>query len=182
MDVDDGALFFMLSPEQFSQLSGWFAIGTLAFGLVTAIAFFLKWGFRFRLVGATGFMGVLTVGLFGLGFQPLIRTAIPGAVPFETVFDSGSSQIVITVPNSITPTALEATLQQAASNLFKPSRLGGIGQQPTIRARAIVHSPGVSELVYVGKATPGAGNTAAARSPLIEIYPDRLAKINSAAS
>lgn len=173
----------MLSTEQFSQVSGWFAIGTLAFGLVTAIAFFLKWGFRFRLVGATGFMGVLTVGLFSLSFQPLVRTAIPGAVPYETVFDSGSSQIVIVVPNAITPTALEATLQQAASNLFKPSRLGGSGlDTPTIRARAIVHSPGVSELVYVGKATPGTGRTAAERAPKVEIYPDRLAKINGTAS
>lgn len=173
----------MLSPEQFSQASGWFAVGTLAFGLVTAIAFFLKWGFRFRLVGATGFMGVLTVGLFSLSFQPLVRMAIPGAVPYETVFDSGSSQIVIAVPNAITPTALEATLQQAASNLFKPSRLGGTGAAtPTIRARAIVHSSGVSELVYVGKATPGRGRTAAGRAPIVEIYPDQLAKINSAAS
>ncbi|MGB3291364.1 MAG: Ycf51 family protein [Phormidesmis sp.] len=171
----------MLTPEQFLQAAGWFAIGTLAFGAVTAIAFFLKWGLRFRLVGATGFMGVLTVGLFGLSFQPLMRTAVPGAVPFETVFDSGASQIVIAVPNAITETELEATLLQAASNLLKPSRIGGSGQTtPTIRARAIVHQPGVSELVYMGKVTPGTG--ANAKSPTVEIYPDQLAKANAAAS
>lgn len=171
----------MLTPEQFLQTTGWFAIGTLAFGGVTAIAFFLKWGLRFRLVGATGFMGVLTVGLFGLSFQPLVRTAVPGAVPFETVFDSGASQVVIAVPNAITETELEATLLQAASNLLKPSRIGGAGQTtPTIRARAIVHQPGVSELVYVGKVTPGTG--AGDRSPTVEIYPDQLAKANEAAS
>ena len=73
----------MLSPEQFLQATGWFAIGTLVFGGVTAIAFLLKWGIRFRLVGATGFMGVLTVGFLGLSFQPLVRTVIPGAVPYE---------------------------------------------------------------------------------------------------
>lgn len=175
----------MLTPEQFLQATGWFAIGTLAFGVVTAIAFFLKWGLRFRLVGATGFMGVLTVGLFGLSFQPLVRTVVPGAVPFETVFDSGSSQIVIAVPNAINRTELEATLLQAASNLLKPSRIGGPGQAtPTIRARAIVHQPGVSELVYVGKVTPGtsADSGAGSRLPLVEIYPDRLAKANEAAS
>lgn len=171
----------MLTPEQFWQVSGWFAIGTLAFGLVTAIAFFLKWGFRFRLVGATGFMGVLTVGFFGLSFQPLVRMVVPGAVPFETVFDSGSSQVVITVPNAITETELEATLLQAASNLLKPSRIGGPGQTtPTIRARAIVHQPGISELVYVGKVTPGTG--ADVKSPMVEIYPDKLAKAHEAAS
>lgn len=173
----------MLSPEQFFQATGWFAIGTLVFGGVTAIAFLLKWGWRFRLVGATGFMGVLTVGFFGLSFQPLIRTAIPGAVPYETVFDSGASQIVIAVPNAITETELDATLQQAASNLLKPSRIGGAGQQvPTIRARGIVHNAGASELVYVGKVTPGMGKTAEEKAPIVEIYPDRLAKINRAAS
>ena len=173
----------MISPEQFFQATGWLIVGTLAFGAITAIAFFLKWGFRFRLVGATGIMAVLTVGCFGLSFQPLIRTAIPGAIPYETVFDSGASQIVIAVPNEITETELDATLQQAASNLLKPSRIGGAGQQvPTIRARGIVHKSGISELVYVGKVTPGTGKTAEEKAPIVEIYPDRLAKINRAAS
>ncbi len=173
----------MFSPEQFLQATGWFAIGTVAFGAITAIAFLLKWGLRFRLVGATGFMGVLTVGLFGLSFQPFTQTMIPGAVPYATVFDSGSSQIVIAVPNAIDATALEATLQQAASNLLKPSRIGGAGKNtPTIRARAIVHAAGASELVYVGKVTPGEGRTPEERAPIVEIYPDRLAKANKAAS
>ncbi len=173
----------MLSPEQFLVATGYFAIATLAFGALTALAFFLKWGIRFRLVGATGFMGVLTAGMFGLSFQPLTQTIIPGAVPYTTVFDSGASQIVIAVPNEITSTELEATLQQAASNLLKPSRLGGLGQAvPRIRARAIVHSSGVSELVYVGSVTPGTGETAEEKAPVVEIYADKLAKANRAAS
>ncbi|PZO46007.1 MAG: hypothetical protein DCF15_20930 [Phormidesmis priestleyi] len=171
----------MLTPEQFSQGAIWLAIGTVVFAVVTALAFLLKWGFRFRLVGATGFMGVLTVGFFGLSFQPLVRAVIPGALPYNTVFDSGSSQVVIAVPNAITETELEATLLQAASNLLKPSRIGGAGQAtPTIRARAIVHQPGVSELVYVGQVTPG--TDPADRSPVVEIYPSKLAKANQAAS
>lgn len=174
---------FMLTPEQFLQATGWFAVGTLAFGGLTALAFVLKWGLRFRLVGATGFMGVLTAGLFGLSFQPLTQTSIPGAIPYSTVFDSGASQIVIAVPNEITTSELEATLQQAASNLLKPSRIGGAGQTtPSIRARGIVHQSGTSELVYVGKVTPGTGKTAAERTPQVEIYPEKLAKINRAAS
>lgn len=173
----------MLSPEQFLEATGWSAVTTLAFGIITTLAFVLKWGFRFRLVGATGIMGVLTVGLFGLSFQPLMRTAIPGAVPYETVFDSGASQVVITVPNEISQTELEATLQQAASNLFKPSRIGGAGQVvPSIRARGMVHKDGASELVYVGKVTPQPGKTAEERTPRVEIYPDKLAKINAAAA
>ena len=172
----------MFSPEQFLQATGWAAIITLALGALTAIAFLFKWGLRFRMVGATGLMGVLTVGLFGLSFQPFIRTAVPGAIPYETVFDSGSSQIVIAVPNSITATELEATLQQAASNLFKPSRLGGSGRQtPTIRARAIVHKPGVSELVYVGQVTSDAPKVPESDLLAVDIFPDRLAKANQAA-
>ncbi|MEL6491378.1 MAG: Ycf51 family protein [Cyanobacteria bacterium J06634_6] len=173
----------MLSPEQFLTLTGYFAIATLVFGVVTALSFFLTWGIRFRLVGATGFMGVLTVGLFGLSFQPLTRTAIPGALPYTTVFDSGASQIVIAVPNDINRTELEATLQQAASNLLKPSRLGGMGMAtPKIRARAIAHKNGASELLYVGSVTPGTGKTPEEKAPVVEIYADKLAQANSAAS
>jgi len=177
----------MLSPEQFWIATGYFAIGTLLFGAVTALAFVLKWGIRFRLVGATGFMGVLTAGMFGLSFEPLTRAVIPGAIPYTTVFDSGASQIVIAVPNEITRTELEATLAQAASNLFKPSRLGGMGQAvPTIRARAIAHKDGASELLYVGKVTPSQNtrrdSTAAEKAPLVEIYADQLAKANRAAT
>ncbi|MEM8503349.1 MAG: Ycf51 family protein [Cyanobacteria bacterium P01_D01_bin.1] len=172
----------MLTPEQFLMATGYFAIGTVAFGLVTALSFLLNWGIRFRLVGATGFMGVLTVGMFGLSFQPLTRSQIPGAVPYTTVFDSGSSQIVIAVPNSITRTELEATLEQAASNLLKPSRLSAAGQQPLIRARAIAHHDGISDLLYLGSVQPGKGNTPEERAPIIEIYPDKLAAANSAAA
>ncbi|MEL6469667.1 MAG: Ycf51 family protein [Cyanobacteria bacterium J06623_4] len=172
----------MLTPEQFLIATQYFAIGTLAFAALTALAFVLQWGIRFRLVGATGFMGVLTAGLFGLSFQPLTQTIVEGAVPYTTVFDSGSSQVVIAVPNSITADELEATLQQAASNLLKPSRLGGPGQQtPRIRARAIVHQPGISELLYLGAVTPGKGTTPEEKSPVVEIYPDQLAKANQAA-
>ena len=171
----------MLSPEQFLLATQYFAIGTLLFGALTALSFVLKWGIRFRLVGATGFMGVLTAGMFGLSFQPLTQTVVPGAVPYTTVFDSGASQIVIAVPNDITRTELEATLEQAASNLLKPSRLGGGQVVPVIRARAIAHKNGVSELLYLGKVTPGRGNTAEEKAPVIEIYADQLAKANRVA-
>jgi hypothetical protein len=170
----------MLTPAQFLQATGWFAIGTLAFGLITAIAFWLKWGFRFRLVGATGFMGVLTAGLFGLSFEPFTQASIPGAIAYTTVFDSGASQVVIAVPSTINATELEATLQQAASNLFKPNRISGSGSAtPSIRARAIAHRGGISELLYLGRVTP-AGNTQ--NAPVVEIYPDQLTKANQTAN
>jgi hypothetical protein len=145
----------MFSPDKFLVATQWAGIGTLALAALTALAFALGWGIRFRLVGATGFTAVLTVGLLGLSFEPFTRTAVPGAVPYATVYDSGASQIVITVPPTIPPDTLEATLRQAASNLFKPYRLGLPGQIATIRARTIVHgADGVSRLLYLGQVQP----------------------------
>jgi len=146
----------MPTPADFLEATKYFGIATLTLAGITLLAFVLGWGFRFRLVGITSFMGVLTGGMFGLSFEPFTQTVVPGAVTYNTVYDSGAAQIVIKVPDTITPTELEATLQQAASNLLKPSRLGGVGASaPTIRARSIVHEPnGVSKLVYLGQVQP----------------------------
>lgn len=131
---------------------------TLAFAALAALAYLAKWGIRFRLTGVTGFCGVLTAGLFGLSFQPLVTTTVEGSIPYTTVYDSGAAQLVIAVPADITNTELEATLQQAAINSFNPSRLSGGGQPPMIRARAIVHrDPGISDLLYLGTVQPDAG-------------------------
>ncbi len=151
----------MPTPADFLEATKYFAIATLTMAGITAIAFLFQWGIRFRLVGITSFMGVLTGGVLGLSFQPFTQTVISGAVPYTTVYDSGAAQIVIAVPDSITESELEATLRQAAKNLLKPSRLAGMGQQtPTIRARTIIHEPGgVSRLVYLGQVQPAPERT-----------------------
>ncbi len=128
---------------------------TLAFAALAALAFLAQWGIRFRLVGITGFCGVLTAGLFGLSFQPLVTTTVSGSVPYTVVYDSGAAQVVIAVPGNVTDAELEATLQQAAVNAFNPSRLGGRSQAPMVRARTIVHrDPGISDLLYLGQVQP----------------------------
>jgi hypothetical protein len=145
----------MPTPEEFLEATKYFGIATLTMAGITLIAFVLGWGFRYRLVGITSFMGVLTGGMLGLSFEPFTRTVVPGSVPFQTVYDSGAAQIVIKVPATIRRTELEATLEQAAANLLKPSRLGGMGLTPTIRARTILHEEeGVSKLVYLGQVQP----------------------------
>ena len=145
----------MPTPETFLDAAKWMAIATVAIVLLSSIAFLANWGIRFRLVGATGFSIVLTAGLFGLSFEPLTPVTVEGAIPYITVFDSGASQIVIRVPQTITENELEATLQQSAQNLLRASRLGRPGQTPTIRARTILHQPGgVSDLLYLGQVQP----------------------------
>ena len=63
----------MPTPEEFLEATKWFGAATLSMAVITTLAFALQWGVRFRLVGVTGFMGVLTAGMFGLSFEPLIR-------------------------------------------------------------------------------------------------------------
>lgn len=142
----------MLTTPELLNFSKWLGIATLALAALTVLAFVLNWGFRFRLVGITAFTGVLAGGVFALGLGLFQRVEIPGAVRYSRVFDDGARQIVIAVAPDITETQLEATLQQAASDLYSPGRAGA-GQMPlVIRARTIVHpQPGVSEPIFLGQ-------------------------------
>jgi hypothetical protein len=170
----------MPTPEEFLEATKWAGIGTLALMALAGLAFVFKWGIRFRLVGAAGFAAVLTVGLLGLSFEPFTRTVIPGAVPFSTVYDSGASNIVITVPSTITEEALDATLRQAASNLFKPYRLGVPGNSPTVRARTIIHEQGgVSRLMYLGQVKPDPAGSKGSDYQ-VTIDPQKLAQVSQA--
>lgn len=114
----------MPTTSDFLQYSLWSGIATLILAVITVLGFFLQWGFRFRLVGSTGFMIVLSVGLFTLSLVPLSRTVIPGAVRYSLIYDNGATQAVITTPPQISPTQLEATLRQAASDLYSYGRSG----------------------------------------------------------
>ncbi len=127
-------------------------IATLVCAALAMLGFILQWGMRFRLVGATGLLGVLTVGLFALSLVPLTRTVIPGAIRYSVIYDSGATQVAIALPHQITEPALEATLRQAASDLFSLGRSGRGQSQITIRARTILHpEPGVSQPLYLGQ-------------------------------
>ncbi|MEL6137541.1 MAG: Ycf51 family protein [Cyanobacteria bacterium J06628_6] len=175
----------MPTPETFLDATKWMGIVTVVLAAISAIAFLLNWGIRFRLVGATGFSIVLTVGLLGLSFEPLSPAVVEGAIPYKTVFDSGASQIVIRVPQAITASELEATLQQAAQNLLRASRLGRPGQAPIIRARTIVHQPGgISDLLYVGQVQPNAqaDGSDTATPYRVEIDTATLKRANAAAT
>jgi hypothetical protein len=142
----------MLTTADFLNAAKWSGILTLVCAAIAVLAFVLQWGVRFRFVGITGFMGVLTGGLFALGLVPLTHTVIPGATRFSVIYDSGATQAVIAVAPKITRPELEATLQQAASDLFSYGRLGRGNEKLTVRARTIIHpKPGVSEPLYLGE-------------------------------
>ncbi|MGF1516012.1 MAG: Ycf51 family protein [Elainellaceae cyanobacterium] len=168
----------MPTPSDFLTLAKWSGILTLVFGAMTALCFLLGWGIRFRLVGATGFMGVLTVGIFALGLVPFTRTVVPGAVKFSRVYDNGATRAVIAVPPEITEPALEATLKQAAGNLFSPGRLGSAGPgELTIQARTVLHpEPGLTKPLVLGKIERSLSKREDA-DMAITIYRDRMAEL-----
>ena len=167
----------ILTNSDFLTFGQWSGILTIACGVIAILGFFLNWGIRFRLVGATGFMVVLTAGLFALGLVPFSRTMIPGAAHFSMVYDNGGNQTVITVPQNLTETELEATLRQAASDLFSYGRLGGADQQLTIRARTIIHpEPGVSKPLFLGQVKRSLA-TRNDEQMAIEVYPESFAQL-----
>jgi Protein of function (DUF2518) len=142
----------MPSPENFLIYTRWSAWIMLACGVAAGLAFVFKQNYRFRLVGVTSFMGVMTVGLLALSLVPISQTVVPGAEKFALVYDTGAANVVITVPPTITKTSLEATLKQAAGNLYSTGRSGRGNTQLLIRARTVIHpEAGVSIPLYLGQ-------------------------------
>lgn len=167
----------MPTTADFLTFAQWAGIATLAGGVISILGFIFKWGIRFRLVGITGFMGVLTVGLFALSVAPLTRTVIPGAVRFSLLYDNGATQTVIAVPSSVTQSELEATLRQAASDLYSYGRMGGIDNQLTIRARTVIHpEPGVSKPLFLGQVKRSLA-TRNDEQMTIDIFPESFAQL-----
>ena len=144
----------MITSPTFLSLTQWLGFATLALAGITLLAFFLQWRFRFQLVGVTGFFAVLVLGSFGLSLGLFQRVEIPGAAPYQLVFDTGSNEAVIAVSPTIDETSLEATLQQAAYNLFSPGRFSAKTGNANliVRARVLTHpEPGISEPIYIGE-------------------------------
>ncbi len=143
----------MLSPTDFATYSRWAGIATLVMVGITALTFLLRWGVRFRFVGVTGFLGVVTAGLFALSIVPVVHSPVPGAGKYTLVYDNGATQVVITVPPETDADTLKATLVQAANDLFSLGRLGRGGDRLVVIARTIRHpAPNVSEPVILGVA------------------------------
>jgi hypothetical protein len=168
----------MFSTDDFARYTQWAGIATLIFAFITFLGFVFKWGIRFRLAGATGFMLVLTAGFFPLSLTPLTRTVIPGAIRYKLVYDNGSSQAVIATSPQITTSQLDATLRQAASDLFSYGRLGTrVENQLTVRARTIIHpEPGISVPLYLGEVKRSLSSRDDSTMQ-IDIYQDNFAKL-----
>ena len=131
----------------------WSAIATLAFLVLTAISFILGWGFRFRLVGVTSFMGVVTLSILALKLGLFTRVQIEGATRYTLVYDNGANQAVVAVSPQIEKSEIEPTLRQAAVDLFSYGRTGiNKDDKLTIRLRTVIHpESNMSEPLYLGQ-------------------------------
>jgi len=169
----------MPTTANFLTATQWVGFITVLSAAVTLLAFLLKWEIRFRLVGTTGFLGVLTGGLFALSLVPLTRTVVPGALRFARIYDNGATQAVIAVPPQITQSQLEATLRQAASDLYSYGRMGqGRENQLTIRARTIIHpEPGMTKPLYLGQVKRSLAKRDDEQMA-VDIYQENLAQLN----
>ncbi len=148
----------MITTAEFFKYFQWSGIATLAFAAITVLALILKWGFQYRLVGATGFMAVITVGLLGLSFVPIVHSNVPGALRYSLIYDNGSDRATIAVATPISEAGLDATLRQAAADLYSYGRSGRVDRQLKIRARTIVHpQPGISEPLVLGEVVRSLG-------------------------
>ncbi|MDJ0532452.1 MAG: Ycf51 family protein [Xenococcaceae cyanobacterium MO_207.B15] len=145
----------MQLPTDITTYAQWSGYGTIAFLVLTIIAFIAGWGFRFRLVGITSFMGVVTASIFGLGLGLFSHTAIPGAVRYSLVYDNGANNAVVTVSPEIETSAIEPTLRQASIDLYSYGRTGANGNDNfTVKLRTVLHpDTGVSQPLFLGQAT-----------------------------
>ncbi|CBN55934.1 MULTISPECIES: Ycf51 family protein [Kamptonema] len=157
----------------------WMGILTAVIAVITVLAFILKWGFRFRLVGVTSFMGLLTIGIFALSLALYTRAEIPGAVRYTLVYDTGGAETVIAVSPNIGESELEATMRQAAGDLYSFGRGGRGKDQMIVRVRTILHpKSGVSVPLYLGEVR----RSLSAREDekmAIDIFPDSIARLKA---
>ena len=159
----------------------WLGIGTVVSLLVTVLAFVVGWGFRFRLVGVTSFMGVLAAGFFALGLGLFPHAEIPGAERYALVYDNGANQAVVAVSPEIEKSAIEPTLIQAASDLYSYGRTGrGGNDRFTIKLRTVLHpEPGVSQPLFLGTAERSITRRSS-NDIEIEIFDQNLAQLPQA--
>ena len=168
----------MFDTINFFLYAKWLGIATIISLVVGIVAFVVGWGFRFRLVGVTSFMGVLTVGVFALGLALFPHTEIPGAARYALIYDSGANQAVVAVSPEIEKSAIEPTLIQAASDLYSYGRTGvGGNDRFTIKLRTVLHpQPGISQPLFLATANRSIRDRASEEIE-IELFEENIAQL-----
>ncbi|MFM7652117.1 MAG: Ycf51 family protein [Vulcanococcus sp.] len=95
----------------------WLGIAGAALLLITVLAFLLRWGIRFRLVGVTSFTVLLSLSCLAFAVSYAPRELVEGAVSVPVVFDNGADLVIAAAPADLPEAAFRPSVEQVARNL-----------------------------------------------------------------
>ena len=128
----------------------WLGVTSAALLLLTLVAFVVRWGIRYRLVGVTSFTVLLSLSCLAFAVSYTPRQLVDGAVSVPVVFDNGTDLVVAAATADLDPAAFGPSVQQVALNL----RGSGRGTQLVeVRLRRVDSStPGTDTPVVLATA------------------------------
>jgi len=95
----------------------WLGVASAVLLVLTVVAFLVRWGIRFRLVGITSFTVLLSLSCLAFAVSYAPRQQVEGAISVPVVFDNGSDLVVAAAPAQMDPEAYAPSVQQVALNL-----------------------------------------------------------------
>ena len=123
-------------------------LGILLF-IITLIAFFFNFRFKFRITGATIFSILLSLSSWAFIQSYTDNVKIDGARYVPVVYDNGFDLIVTKADNEFPEEAIEPTLKQLSENLKRGSRSGS---KVKIKIRKIERlAENVSKPIIIGE-------------------------------
>ena len=121
--------------------------------LITELAFLLRWGIRFRLVGVSSFTVLLSLSCLAFAVSYAPRDVVEGAVSVPLVFDNGSDLVIAAAPADLPEEAYRPTVEQVARNLRGSGRKGDNGEVHVRLRRVEAVAPGVDRPVILAEAS-----------------------------
>jgi hypothetical protein len=131
----------------------WLGIAGAALLLITVLAFLLRWGIRFRLVGVSSFTVLLSLSCLAFAVSYAPRDVVEGAVSVPVVFDNGSDLVIAAAPADLPEEAYRPTVEQVARNLRGSGRKGDNGEVHVRLRRVEAVAPGVDQPVILAEAS-----------------------------
>jgi len=135
--------------EVIQDITKWLAWGGSGLGILTILAYLLKWGIKFRLTGITIFTLLLSGSCwaFDKSYSPPIN--VEGYKYAPIVYDNGFDLVVAQASNDFPEEAIKPTLLQIAGNLKGGGRNGS---QVKVRLRKIESDgDGISKPIILGE-------------------------------
>jgi hypothetical protein len=131
----------------------WLGIAGAALLMITVLAFLLRWGIRFRLVGVSSFTVLLSLSCLAFAVSYAPRDVVEGAVSVPVVFDNGSDLVIAAAPADLPEEAYRPTVEQVARNLRGSGRKGDNGEVHVRLRRVEAVAPGVDRPVILAEAS-----------------------------